>query len=265
MRSFKKEDIVNTLSYIFRKMGKPEIVSGDNQIIDAIKNHIAFKDIHTYATAPKEVNKNAIVERMIRTIKDRLLKLFMELEPLDIYNYYRARYPNLDITSIFLLCTSNLINKRVNRTIKNKPIEMFNRLKKNEQTYKDVYYRVYKVRTIVLKIPERTGEVPLKTFNYDPEPYVIVERAGRKYILQKMIDMLRGIPYFDEKTRARMKLYKPYEIRPFMNGDELLNYLESPLVKYTLINNYNYMNTGYQQLLNWAKTYKNWYTSFMSS
>jgi hypothetical protein len=25
------------------------------------------------------------------------------------------------------------------------------------------------------------------------------------------------------------------------------------------------MNTGYQQLLNWAKTYKDWYTSFMSS
>jgi hypothetical protein len=124
---------------------------------------------------------------------------------------------------------------------------------------------VYKVRTIVLKIPERAGEVPLKTFDYDPEPYVIVERAGRKYILQKMIDWIKGIPYFDEKTRARMKLYKPYEIRAFMNGDDLVKYLESPLVKYTLTFNYYYMNTGYQQLLNWAKTYKDWYTSFMSS
>jgi hypothetical protein len=265
MKSFKKENIVTALEYIFKRLGKPEIVSGDNQIIDAIKNHIAFKDIHTYATAPKEVNKNAIVERMIRTIKDRLLKLFMELDPVDIYNYYKSRYPNMGMTTIFLLCACNIINKNINRTIKHRPNEVFIRLKKNEQTYRDVYYPVYKVRTIVLKIPERAGEVPLKTFDYDPEPYVIVERAGRKYILQKMIDWIKGIPYFDEKTRARMKLYKPYEIRAFMNGDDLVKYLESPLVKYTLTFNYYYMNTGYQQLLNWAKTYKDWYTSFMSS
>jgi hypothetical protein len=80
-----------------------------------------------------------------------------------------------------------------------------------------------------------------------------------------MIDWIRGIAYFHEKTRAKERLYKPYEIRPFMTGDDLMKYLTSPLVKYTLINNYRYMNTGYKSLVDWVSKNKDAYTQMMSS
>jgi hypothetical protein len=85
---------------------------------------------------------------------------------------------------------------------------------------------------------------------------VIVLRAGRKYVLQRMIDWIRGIPYFDVTTRAKEKLYKPYEIRPFKSGDELLSYLNTPLVKYTLVNSPRYGVIGYMRLVDWVSSNK---------
>jgi len=269
--TFEKNQILHGMLYIIRLMGRPEIISGDNQIINALYQNVGgqkvldprLSDIRTYATSPKEVNKNAIVERMIRTIKDMILKILMKYDPVYIYNYYIAKGYNYTMTNAILFVACHYINNRVNRTIKNKPRDVFERLEQNKQDITHVRYPLYKERTIVLKIPERAGEVPLKTFDYDPEPYVIVQRAGRKYVLQRMIDWIRGVPYFDETTRAKEKLYKPYEIRPFKSGDELLRYLNTPLVKYTLTNSPRYGVEGYKALVDWVSSNKDAYSQLM--
>jgi hypothetical protein len=97
--TFEKKQIVEGMLYIIHLMGRPEIISGDNQVINALYLKIGdlnvldprFVGIRTYATSPKEANKNAIVERMIRTIKDMILKILMKYDPVDIYNHYRAK------------------------------------------------------------------------------------------------------------------------------------------------------------------------------
>jgi hypothetical protein len=51
-------------------MSKPDIISADNEIINAIFKrgvmYPEFTDIQPYRTSPDEINKNAIVERMIK-------------------------------------------------------------------------------------------------------------------------------------------------------------------------------------------------------
>jgi hypothetical protein len=274
LKSFDKNQILEGVIHIARLMGGyPDIISGDNQIINALYQNIGGgirtldprlpPSLRTYATSPKEVNKNAIVERMIRTIKDTILKILERYDPVYIYNFYKAKGYNYTMTNAILFLACYYINNRVNRTIKNKPHDVFEKLERNNQEIVHVNYPLYKERTIVLKIPERAGEVPLKTFDYDPEPYVIVHRAGRKYVLQRMLDWIRGIPYFGITTRAKEKLYKPYEIRPFKSGDQLMKYLNTPLVKYTLTNSPKYGPLGYKELVDWVTTNKDWYTSMM--
>jgi hypothetical protein len=50
-------------------------------------------------------------------------------------------------------------------------------------------YPLYKVGTIVLKRPTRKpsgqdSELPIKLFNFDPRLFIIIEKLGRKYILE---------------------------------------------------------------------------------
>jgi predicted DNA-binding antitoxin AbrB/MazE fold protein len=54
-------------------MGKPKIISADNEIINALyENGVFYKEfegITLFRTSAHEFNKNAVVERMIRTLK----------------------------------------------------------------------------------------------------------------------------------------------------------------------------------------------------
>jgi hypothetical protein len=74
-------------------MGKPNIISADNEIIDALykdgKLYIEFEGIKLYRTSPHELNKNAIVERMIKTLKQYLINVFMTYKTEDLINYYK--------------------------------------------------------------------------------------------------------------------------------------------------------------------------------
>jgi hypothetical protein len=62
-------------------MGRPNIISADNEIIDALYKdgtlYIEFDGIKFYGTSPHELNKNAIVERMIKTLKQYLINVLM--------------------------------------------------------------------------------------------------------------------------------------------------------------------------------------------
>jgi hypothetical protein len=74
-------------------MGKPNIISADNEIIDALykdgKLYIEFDGTQLYRTSPHELNKNAVVERMIKTLKQYLINVFMTSKTEDLINYYK--------------------------------------------------------------------------------------------------------------------------------------------------------------------------------
>jgi precorrin-4 methylase len=62
-------------------MGKPKIISADNEIINALyENGVLYQEfegITLFRTSAHELNKNAIVERMIRTLKQYLVDILM--------------------------------------------------------------------------------------------------------------------------------------------------------------------------------------------
>jgi hypothetical protein len=101
-------------------------------------------------------------------------------------------------------------NNKVHKTIKAIPSQVFQELDTSKQKIVHGYYPLYKKGTIVIKRPERAGEVPLKLFNFDPEPYIIVDTRGRKYIVGKLIDHIEG------NLEPSTKYYQPYEIRTFL-------------------------------------------------
>jgi hypothetical protein len=62
-------------------MGRPNIISADNEIINSLFQdgvlYVEFNGIQLYRTSPHELNKNAIVERMIKTLKQYLINVLM--------------------------------------------------------------------------------------------------------------------------------------------------------------------------------------------
>jgi hypothetical protein len=263
IQSTQYSEIAQGMLFIVNRIGKPSNITADNQVINAIKQVPELNDVKKYASTPGEANKNAIVERMIRTIKDTILKILMNYDPLDIYNYYVSKGYNYTMTNAILFLACYIINHSVNRTIKARPIDVFNHYEKNKQRIRYGSYLVYRMYSIVLKIPERAGQVPLKTFNYDPEPYIIVLVSGKKYIIQKLIEWIRGIHYLDVRSSTKNKSYKPYELRPFNRAEDFIKYLKTPLVRYTLVNNPEYGIQGYQQLLRWIEEHKDDYNRIM--
>jgi hypothetical protein len=74
-----KEDTKATadaIAQVFHHMGTPIFFQGDKKIIDAFKKHLKnlYPNVMPFVTKPHETNKNAIVERVIRTLKNDLLK-----------------------------------------------------------------------------------------------------------------------------------------------------------------------------------------------
>jgi hypothetical protein len=98
--------------------------------------------------------------------------------------------------------------------------------------------------TILIKRSESKGAFSSRVFNFDHEPYVIVETRGKKYKLLKLIDLLeqKGV---DEGG----KFYQPYEIRVFLSGREFLSYLNSTLISRSLIMLYGL--DRYNKIVNW--------------
>jgi hypothetical protein len=225
-------------------MGKPNTISADNEIIDSLylnkQLYVEFDGIQLYRTSPHELNKNAIVERMIRTLKQYLLNVLMtyKLDDLKIgFNNYRQQFIktyNIKFTFVdYLLeifCEINNNNKH--RMIKAVPKNVFNMLEHNNQKINRVHYDILNVGTIVTKKSESKGAFSNKVFNFDPEFYVIGQVEGRKYKLFNLLDWIEG------KAKLSAKRYQPYEIRTFSSKDELMSYLNSDLIKNSLIRLY---------------------------
>jgi hypothetical protein len=80
------------LVLLLKIMRKPDIISGANEIINAIfekgVTYQEFSDIQPYMTSPDEINKNAIVEWMIKTLKQYLTNIFMTYKVVQLYDFY---------------------------------------------------------------------------------------------------------------------------------------------------------------------------------
>jgi hypothetical protein len=258
MESETNFNIAKTMYYILVMIGKPQIISGDNQIINALYKqgqlYVEFEGIKFYRTSPNELNKNAIVERMIKTLKQYLLNIFFTYSIKRLYadyEKYKDKFEsvyNIPLTFVdyllHLACEVN--NRKKHTTTKAVPYDTFNELETNKQKIVKRYYPMYKEGTIVMKQFERKGQIPNKVFNFDPEPYIVVGNVGRKFKLRKLIDYIEG------KVYPITKNYQPYEIKPFNNDYQLLNYLKSELIKNSLIKLYN--NARYESMVKWVES-----------
>jgi hypothetical protein len=109
------------------------------------------------------------------------------------------------------------------------PEKVFDGLETNKQKTNHMYYPP---DTIVIKRPESKGAFSNRIFKFDPEPYVVLASRGRKFRLAKLIEYIEG------KTDYTSKNYQPYEIIASKTGQEFLNYLNSELIKNSLIKLY---------------------------
>jgi transposase InsO family protein len=91
-------------------MGKPKIFQGDQKIIDAFRSQLSpwISGITLVMSKAHETNKNAIVERAIRTLKNDLLKyLYVRPFPRISGRFITEEYRELDTTTQILqeICT----------------------------------------------------------------------------------------------------------------------------------------------------------------
>jgi hypothetical protein len=146
-------------------------------------------------------------------------------------------------------------NNKVHRIIKAVPTQVFDGLETNKQKINYTYYPLYKLSTIVIKRPESKGVFSNRIFNFDLEPYIIVETKGRKYRLNKLLDNIEG------DLEPSTKYYQPIEIRAFLDGREFLNYLNSDLIKKSFIRLYGVH--GFNKINKWFTPLVEQYNEFV--
>ncbi|MFN4152175.1 MAG: hypothetical protein ACK4IX_14635 [Candidatus Sericytochromatia bacterium] len=113
----RNETILESIKMIFDKMGKPKVLNCDNEFNTKLLNdYFESNNITVHYNQPYEINKNAIVERFNRTIA-MMLTRWRETTKLKTW------YSVLD----------ELVDA-YHRTIKNKPIEVWNGTIDNKQT-----------------------------------------------------------------------------------------------------------------------------------
>jgi hypothetical protein len=159
-----------------------------------------FEGIKLYRTSPHELNKNAIVERMIRTLKQHLLDILMTYSIDQLHSKFldfKAKIEPvyktpLTFVDYLLEFACEINNNIVNRTIQAIPEKVFHELETNKQKIVTRYYPLYPPETIVIKRPESKGAFSNRIFNFDPEPYIIVGNSGRKFRIGKLIDYIEG-------------------------------------------------------------------------
>jgi hypothetical protein len=163
-------------------MGKPKILQGDQKIVDAFRNQLSpwIKGVTLVMSKPYETNKNAIVERAIRTLKNDLLK-YLYVHP------FPRISGNFDTTSQILQEICTLRNHTVHRMIHQKPIDVFYHRAPNRQVIVKKKYHPYEQEDLVIVKPLRErGELGIKTFKFDYDIYIILLKEGDKYKLKSL-------------------------------------------------------------------------------
>jgi hypothetical protein len=198
------------------------------KIINSFKKELSpyyFPEIMLIASKANETNKNAIVERAIRTLKNDLIKyLYVQEFPKISEEFVGEQYYEFDTTTEVLQKICTLRNNTIHRTIRQKPIDVFYGRALNRQIIARKKYPQFNKGDLVMVKPLRArGELGFKTFHFDYDIYIILLKDGDKYKLTSLYNFIR------EKNVVKRRWYKPYEIRK-ITPQQALEHLKSPLV-----------------------------------
>jgi len=112
--------ILLNIKDIFKIMGKPKLLSGDNEFnTKIINNYLSDNNISANYSDPNEIQKNSIVERFNKTLAGYIKKL---REGLKIYDWPK-----------YLQSLMDNYNNSYHRTIRNTPFNIFFEKGKNNQ------------------------------------------------------------------------------------------------------------------------------------
>jgi hypothetical protein len=154
-----------------------------------------------YQTTPEEINKNAIVERFIRTIKWYIIKLLADPE------LQLAPNDSANITQQLVQMACVIHNQRYHRIIKAIPINVLLGFDKNKQKIVHLNYPILPVGTIVrLRYTPYKEKLNIKNkvFYYDFNLYVIIRHGGRKCILRELFAYIVFGPGLTAEEQVRV-------------------------------------------------------------
>jgi hypothetical protein len=182
--------LINALQSIFDEMKVvPERVNCDNEFNTTLINNFWKKhNIRVFYSDPDEVNKNSIVERLNRTLRELLHQFRLASQGKRKWYKYLP-----DLVDNY--------NNNTHSTIKEKPIDVWNGKAKNRQIINVADYTPFdigdKVRIrIIKKVFDKGSEI-----NYSKDVYTIRDKTGNKYFLS------------DDNGINLRKGYKPYELK----------------------------------------------------
>jgi hypothetical protein len=156
-----KQDSPSTaaaIQKIFYHMGIPKILQGDQKIINSFQKELSpyIPGITLIASKSNETNKNAIVERAIRTLKNDILKyLYVHPFPVISGRFVGEEYYELDTTTMLLQEICTLRSNTFHRTIRQKPIDVFYGRALNRQIITKKKYPQFNVGNLVIAKPLR--------------------------------------------------------------------------------------------------------------
>jgi hypothetical protein len=202
-------------------------------------------------TKSYETNKNAIVERAIRTLKNDLLKyLYVHPFPTISGRFVTGEYRDFDTTSQILQEICTLRNHTIHRTIQQKPVDVFYRRALNSQLIVKKKYPQYKQGDLVLVKPIRErGEIGTKIFEFDYDIYIILGKEGDKYKIKSLYNFVH------DRNIVKRRWYKPYELR-IISPQQALEHLKSPLV-------WQYLYHRYEEDINGLEKVKKYLQSLL--
>lgn len=197
MTNNKNVTIMDNMKSIFDDMGIPKNINCDNEFdTNAFEKYCTDNNIKVYFSQPNEINKNAIVERINRTIALMLQKWRTATGKYDWYKVLPSIMENYNTT--------------IHSTTKEKPIDIFNSNAINNQKIIIIHPSISvgdQVRIKTVKSVFDKGD----RITHSKDTYTVIEKNKSKYKLKNNTTQVDD-PYF----------YKSYELSKVGN----IQYLE---------------------------------------
>jgi hypothetical protein len=223
-------------------MGTPRIFQGDEKVTKAFDKFLKseYPHVSLFTTKSHETNKNAIVERVIRTLKNDILKYLYFHEFPEIREKFvgvelgAEIYEYEDTTSEVLQEICRMRNNTIHRTLQEKPIDVFLGRAPNRQIItKKKYPQFDKGDLVLIKPVQLRGVIRKKIFKFNYDIFIITSKDGDKYRVRSLYNFIHDIELPKDEKEQRMieeHWFKPYELRK-LSPQEALAHLNSPLTQ----------------------------------
>jgi DNA-binding cell septation regulator SpoVG len=140
------EDYASSIKKIFEKMGKPFAVECDEEMVRPVK--VNDPNISLFVSAPGERNKNVLVERVIKTLKRKILK-YLSKNKLQLYKRRDGKIAVQTQRILDYVCEE--YNKSFHSTIGAVTWNVFHGYDGNQQMIEDIQYDVYNIGDYVVR------------------------------------------------------------------------------------------------------------------